>query len=278
MNKNQTTINRIKVNAGEVELQQDQIAVEEPLQISIEQSLENQVFSITLRTPGHDQELIYGLLFTEGLIQSSSDIVGFTVEKSQEEIQANLVTATLRRDLVVDLTNKQRRHPSYSSCGLCGKTSLHELALKTSRPMTTISTKIDNSIISSLKALLARQPLFSNTGGSHVAGLIYETNGQLDIENSSFFEDVGRHNALDKLIGHELLMNDLGRTGILLLSGRIGFELVQKSVMAGFSVIVALGAPSNLAIQAANQFDITLIGFAKDDRFNLYTSDQRILK
>lgn len=277
MHKNQTTINRIKVHAGIVELQQDQIAVEEPLQISLEQGQLNEVFSITLRTPGHDNELIYGLLFTEGLIQAAADIIDFTVEQSKQAIQANLVTATLSNDLKIDLTTKQRRHPSYSSCGLCGKTSLQELALKPARSQTPISTRIGNSLVKSLKGLLADQSLFSNTGGSHVAGLIYENDGKLEFEKSPFFEDVGRHNALDKLIGHELLHNDLGQTGLLVLSGRIGFELVQKSVMAGFSVIIALGAPSNLAIQAANQFDIALIGFAKDDSFNLYTMDKQIL-
>lgn len=277
MDKNQTTINRIRVNAGKIDLQQDVIAVEEPLQITLEQDQLCEVFSITLRTPGHDQELIFGLLFTEGLIRTVKDIVDFNVEKLPDYFHANLVTAKLSNELKIDLTTKQRRHPSYSSCGLCGKTSLQELALKPIRSQSSISIKIDNSLIKSLKGLLAKQPLFSNTGGSHVAGLIYESDGKLDIEHSPFFEDVGRHNALDKLIGHELRKNDLGQTGLLVLSGRIGFELVQKSVMAGFSVIIALGAPSNLAIQAANQFGIALIGFAKDDSFNLYTLDKQIL-
>jgi len=278
MLNNQIEINRFRVEYAKRSLQKDQIAVEEPLQITLSQGNLSDIFSITLRTPGNDQQLACGLLFSEGVISRSDDILSFELEDIEGEISVNLLNVVLASRVKLELDNKIRRHPSYSGCGLCGKTSLQALELKQSRSKKPLISQIDNQLIARLRKSLADQSLFSQTGGSHVAGLIYENNGILEINNSPFFEDVGRHNALDKLIGHELQKNNLGQTGILILSGRIGFELVQKSVMAGFSVIVALGAPSNLAIQAANRFNIALIGFAKDNSFNLYTADEQLLR
>lgn len=272
MLKSQIDINRFRVVEAKHRLQNDQVAVEEPLQITLSQNSLSEIYTITLRTPGHDQQLAYGLLFSEGVITTASEIENFKLEQIDNNLSVNLLTVKLAQSVKLELKNNIRRYPSYSGCGLCGKTSLQALELKQSRKKKLVVTAVDNHLICALRQALANQPLFSQTGGSHVAGLIYEKKGILDVNNSPFFEDVGRHNALDKLIGHELQKNDLGQSGILVLSGRIGFELVQKSVMAGFSVIVALGAPSNLAIQAANQFDIALIGFAKDDSFNLYTA------
>ena len=278
MNKSQTTINRFKVKKGSKVLQQDTIAIEEPLQIRLVQGDFSEIFSITLRTPNHDQQLAYGLLFSEGIIDSASDIESFEIESLDDHFSANQLTVNLSPTVTLDLNNKTRRHPSYSGCGICGKTSLQALELKQTRQPKTIQTKLTTELIKSLRQILAKQPLFSSTGGSHVAGLIYEFDGRLNIEESPFFEDVGRHNALDKLIGHELHENNLFKGGVLVLSGRIGFELVQKAVIAGYSTIVALGAPSNLAIKAANQFKVTLIGFAKDESFNLYTNDDHLLE
>ncbi|MCF6193539.1 MAG: formate dehydrogenase accessory sulfurtransferase FdhD [Kangiellaceae bacterium] len=273
MKQNQLTINRFRVSHEKSQLESDVIAVEEPLQILLEQKNETHAFSITMRTPGNDVPLIYGLLFCEGVIRSAADILSIDTADFKGEMQANIVTVKLSDNAILDLTNQMRSHPSYSGCGFCGKTSLKALELKSSRNLRAVKTSINNFLIKQLRELLERQNLFSNTGGSHVAGLIYEVDGMLDLKTSPFFEDVGRHNALDKLIGLELQQNDLTQPGILLLSGRIGFELVQKAIVAGFSTIVALGAPSSLAIQAAKQFDITLIGFAKDSSFNLYTTD-----
>lgn len=277
MQPNQVQINRFKISSSDIRLEQDLVAVEEPLQISLSQGEIQEIYSLTMRTPGFDKELAYGLLFSEGIIRSAGDILSTQLTELDGEIDANLLTAEISSEITLDLKDKRRRHASYSGCGLCGKTSLQALELKQSRAQNKLISKIDNDLVKSLKAVLAEQPLFSQTGGSHVAGLIYEISGELNIEASVFFEDVGRHNALDKLIGCELIKNDLNQSGILVLSGRIGFELVQKSVMAGFSVIIAIGAPSNLAIQAANQFDIALIGFAKDHSFNLYTADEQLL-
>ena len=278
MQSSKFEINRYRVTPTDNTLQQDIIAVEEPLQLSLTQGGNSEVFSLTMRTPGDDEALVYGLLFTEGIINKASDVIELNSTEVNDIIEANLVTVDLDQNIKLDLSDNYQRHASYSGCGLCGKTSLKALELKSRRNNKPVKKLLDNQLISGLKELLAKQPLFSETGGVHAAGLIYELDGELDFNHSPFFEDVGRHNALDKLIGHELIQHDLQQAGILVLSGRIGFELVQKAVMAGFSTIVALGAPSHLAVQAANQFDIVLVGFAKDNCFNLYTSHAEKLK
>lgn len=277
MAQNYINVNRYKVTAGSADLESDPIAAEEPLLIQISQKGQSRVFSLTMRTPGHDKELAYGLLFSEGVITSANDVVSLDYQTNSKNDPQNILEVRLKDDLTIDMSRFERHHASYSGCGLCGKTSLQALELKQSKAFKTVQNKLNVQLIQQFKQHLAQQPLFSLTGGVHAAGLIYEHNGKLNIESSPFFEDVGRHNALDKLIGQELLKNDLEQDGILVLSGRIGFELVQKAIMAGFSVIVALGAPSQLAIQAANQFDVALIGFAKDNRFNLYTSHRDLL-
>jgi len=270
-------INRFKVQAGNIELQEDPIAIEEPMLIRLLQGNTSAVFSLTMRTPGNDHELAYGLLFSEGIIHKSLDVESLKVSQDGQESEENILEVRLRDDLPVDLDQFERHYASYSGCGLCGKTSLQALELKQSKDFKPVNSKLGNALIQKLKGLLAEQPLFSQTGGVHAAGLIYENAGELCLADSPFFEDVGRHNALDKLIGHELLTHDLAQPGILVLSGRIGFELVQKAIMAGFSIIVALGAPSNLAIQAANQFNVALVGFAKDNSFNLYTAHRELI-
>ena len=277
MSRNFVKINRFKVTSRGSSLQSDPIALEEPLLIRVIHRNHHQVFSLTMRTPGDDEKLTYGLLFSEGLIQKADDITDIETCTNGEQSEENILEVSLEPQLSVDLSQFERHYASYSGCGLCGKTSLQALELKQSKEFKPVSAKLDTQLIQSLKAHLAEQPLFSQTGGVHAAGLIYEIDGELALEKSPFFEDVGRHNALDKLIGHELITHDLEQPGVLLLSGRIGFELVQKAIMAGFSVIVALGAPSNLAIQAANQFNVALIGFAKDNSFNLYTAHQELL-
>lgn len=275
MTKTYTNIDRFQIHGDEALLSSDKVVIEEPLQIRLRHDNNSEIFSITMRTPGADRELATGLLFCEGIINTATDILSYHQETVDQLTSENQLTIRLNETLDFDLSRSKRRHPSYSGCGICGKTSISSIELKPSRAMRPSNTQFSNQMIRDLKALLAQQPLFSSTGGSHVAGLVYETNGRMT--SPIFFEDVGRHNALDKLIGYELINNDLNQAGILLLSGRIGFELVQKSVIAGFSTIVALGAPSSLAVNAAKQFGITLVGFAKDDRFNLYTADSHRL-
>jgi len=278
MTKRQICINRFKVKDNHPKLSGDLVAVEEPLQILLKQGALSEVFSITLRTPGDDKELITGLLFSEQIIKKAKHIDSFLNKKANNQYQANIITVNLSSQIKLVPEDIVRNHPSYSGCGFCGKTNLKSLELKPIRESRPTKTLLNNQLIKSIRELLANQNLFSQTGGSHVAGLIYENKGKLDFNNSIFFEDVGRHNALDKLIGHQLIKNDLGQTGILVLSGRIGFELVQKAIISGYSTIIALGAPSSLAIQAAKQFNIALIGFAKDDSFNLYTADTDLIK
>ncbi|MET1257164.1 formate dehydrogenase accessory sulfurtransferase FdhD [Aliikangiella maris] len=286
MPDNQFNIHRFQVEHNRVDLKPDVIAVEEPMQILLSHRDKLKPYGLTMRTPGNDIELIYGLLLTEGIICSAQDIN--TIEQEPlsplPQRQTNGVSGltnqyivNLRHQLDIEEHLIQPYHMSYSGCGLCGKTSLQALDLKPKRNLKKVDFQLSHQLIKQLKNQLARQPLFSKTGGVHAAGLIYYQDDFLDIENAPFFEDIGRHNALDKLIGYELIKHDLQQSGILVLSGRIGFELVQKAVMAGFAMIVALGAPSHLAIQAANQFDIVLVGFAKDTSFNLYTAHKNLL-
>jgi FdhD protein len=275
MSETYTNIDRFQILGDKAELSSDKIVIEEPLQIRLKHKHNSDIFSITMRTPGADHELTTGLLFCEGIIKTATDILSYQRETVNQLTSENQLTVTLNEALDFDLTRSKRRHPSYSGCGICGKTSISSIELKPFRTMKLSAASFNNQMVCDLKAFLAQQPLFSSTGGSHVAGLVYEIEGRLT--SPIFFEDVGRHNALDKLIGYELINNDLNQAGILLLSGRIGFELVQKSVIAGFSTIIALGAPSSLAVNAAKQFGITLLGFAKDDRFNLYTADSHRL-
>jgi len=278
MTKRQISINRFKIQDRPPKLSGDLVVVEEPLQILLKQGALSEVFSITLRTPGDDKELITGLLFSEQIIKKAKDINSFLNEQANNRYQANIITVNLSSQIKLIPEDIVRNHPSYSGCGFCGKTNLKSLELKPIRKSRPTKTLLNNQLITSIRKQLANQHLFSQTGGSHVAGLIYENKGKLDFGSSVFFEDVGRHNALDKLIGHQLINNDLGQSGILVLSGRIGFELVQKAIISGYSTIIALGAPSSLAIQAAKQFNIVLIGFAKNDSFNLYTADTDLIK
>lgn len=279
MPSNKLTLTRTRVEGESVIQQLDVVAVEEPLQVRLAQGELEEIFSLTLRTPGQDNALVYGLLFSEGVINQAEDILSIRQENEQGQLQENQLTVVLRQDLELDWLKKTRRYPSYSGCGLCGKTSLQALELAVMRDLKPVQTRLDAGLVKQLKAMLAAQPLFSETGGVHGAGLIPEKAGKLDFDAGVFFEDVGRHNALDKLIGQQLVDHDLQQHGILVLSGRIGFELVQKAIRAGYSLIVALGAPSSLAVQAANQFGVSLVGFAKDLRFNCYTVDsEEIIK
>ena len=274
----QTNLDRFRVEATEIVLESDPIGIEEPLQINLVIGDVSTEFSVTMRTPGEDKALIYGLIFNEGIIRRADDVIQFNRLSSDDGEQDNLREVVLAPQISLDLPKITRRHTTYSGCGLCGKTSIQALELKQSRPMKPIPVTFSTSTVQRLRSLLSEQPLFSNTGGVHVAGFVPEIEGLLDFGGAIFFEDVGRHNALDKLIGCQLIENDLQKNGCLLLSGRISFELVQKAVMAGYSTIVALGAPSSLAIKTANQFDVMLMGFAKNNRFNLYTSHKQYIE
>lgn len=252
---------------------EDQLVVEEPLEIQIEygpaEKRIHKSISVTMRTPGNDMELAVGFLFTEGIIQSNREIL--CVE--QDELDKNKITIALQPTAKVNLKNTERNFYTTSSCGVCGKASID--AIKT----VSIYTKEADAI--SVKAelfytihetLRNRQAIFDSTGGLHASALF-----DLDGNYLMLREDVGRHNALDKLIGASLLNEQLPlRNTILLLSGRASFELIQKASMAGIKVISAVGAPSSLAVELAKECGITLIGFLREERFNIYSGEERI--
>ncbi|WP_051302931.1 formate dehydrogenase accessory sulfurtransferase FdhD [Psychromonas aquimarina] len=256
-------------------LKEDIIVVEEPLQISLSyydlasEQYQTNTLSITMRTPGHDRELIHGFLLCEGIINEKNDITG--CEFNTQQHQGNAVCVVLAKHVQPNWRAIERQFTSHSSCGICGKTSLNALQLKA--PVSTENkTTINRQNIFQLPELLRQhQTIFSQTGGSHAAGL-YSADQFL-----AAAEDIGRHNAVDKVIGMNCLTETSNEEMILVLSGRISFELVQKAIMANIHIIVAVGAPSALAVKAAKKFNVTLIGFTKTDSFNVYHGDWRVL-
>jgi FdhD protein len=257
----------------------DLIAIEEPLQLKLNY-LENGIpteknISVTMRTPGNDFELAAGFLFTEGIIQKPEDIDQVVYCKQAiNENHENIVKVILTKESEVHLSSAERNFYISGSCGVCGKSSIE--AIKQSSCFTIgfnfkISIKKIFELIEQMKAV---QVNFKYTGGIHACAL-YDEQGKLSILR----EDIGRHNALDKLIGFNVLKNTLPLNNhVLLLSGRISFELVQKAAMAGITIVCAVGAPSSLAIDTANNLGITLIGFLKEKSLNIYTHEQRIIE
>lgn len=255
---------------------EDAVAVEEPLEIRLgrheDGRLQHRPVSITMRTPGDDFELAAGFLFTEGILQSRAQ-----VQQIHHCGKGKGLTNTLRVDLVagvtVDVQRLERNFYTTSSCGVCGKTSLDALATGAVAVSPPTGFALDARLVAQLPARLqARQHAFRSTGGLHASALFSRTGELLLLR-----EDVGRHNALDKLVGARLLAGDLPASDtILLLSGRASFELLQKAVMAGIPVVCAVGAPSSLAIAAAREFGVTLLGFVRDDRFNVYAGAERL--
>jgi FdhD protein len=258
---------------------EDAIAVEEPLEIQL--SFERKGIrivksaAVTMRTPGDDQELAAGFLFTEGIIDGAKSLEGWEepVGPGLDQVVGNRIRAVVRDGVEVDLRTLERHFYTTSSCGVCGKTSLEALRVTGRIALETDGPVLDAAMIGGLPAALrARQVIFKATGGLHAAGL-FDQNGCL----LALKEDVGRHNAVDKLIGAQVLDGRTPLSGhILLVSGRASFELVQKAVMAGIPVLAAVGAPSTLAVDLARQFGATLLGFVGGDRFNVYSGAQRL--
>ncbi len=267
----------IKVN-GAVTEQADLLAVEEPLEIRLgygpPQDRQQRTISVTMRTPGQDFELALGFLFTEGVIRSYQEVesIHYCHDKGQPH-QENVVRVELSAGVTVDWHRLQRNFYTSSSCGVCGKTSLEAVRMICPTPSLNHFT-IDEKVIHQAPDFLRQaQLVFAYTGGLHAAGL-FDTQGHLLL----WREDVGRHNALDKLIGACLIQHRLPLAHtFVLLSGRVSFELVQKALMGGIGMIAAVGAPSNLAVQLAQQYHITLLGFVRDQRFNIYSGHDRVL-
>jgi len=253
---------------------EDALAAEEPLEIQLiygpAADRQQQSISVTMRTPGQDPELATGFLFTEGIICSEKDIKAI----SSDSHITNSIQVSLHEHIIPVLKTSQRNFVSNSGCGMCGKTDLS--AIYTPVGAQTNTDNIDGwpaSLIVRLPDLLRQQQqLFEDTGGIHAAALFDPSAAMLLMR-----EDIGRHNAVDKLIGASLQQAFFPlHQYILLLSGRAGFELIQKAAMAGIKVIAAVGAPSGMAVKMAKEWDITLIGFLRQQRFNIYNGEQRI--
>lgn len=282
-----TEVKKFRYYANDRTLEYDQVLIEQPLQIRLLWQVENseithsQIFSITMRTPGDDRALITGLMQSEGIIEHYQQLESILPELDEQESKhSNSVAAQnqwevkLNSGVVPDIKSLERFQVTYSSCGLCGTASLKSLELKNPPRLNQSKHWLSFDAICSMPSLMREtQAQFVQTGGSHAAALFDQQGRLIDIK-----EDIGRHNALDKLLGASLALRDVSGTKVsVLVSGRISFEIVQKTVMAGVAVLIAVGAPSELAISAAKRFDLTLIGFTKKTGFNLYHGDWRLV-
>jgi FdhD protein len=248
----------------------DELSVEEPLEIRLSghgAGAAPTPVAVTMRTPGDDVDLAAGFLFTEGIIAGVGDLEGV------RRAGVNAVEARLRPDVAVDAARLDRHTFVSSSCGACGKRSIAAVRVASRHPIAPGEPRLWPEVIHGLpRALRAGQSGFARTGGIHASGL-FDADGRLLVLR----EDVGRHNALDKLIGSELLAGRIPLSGrIVLVSGRVGFELVQKAAIAGVPVLGAVGAPSSLAVDLARECGMTLLGFVRDARFNVYSDSGRI--
>jgi FdhD protein len=257
----------------------DLLAVEEPLEIRIgygpEHQRQEKSLSVTMRTPGHDLELALGFLLSEGIIQSAEDLISIRhcqQVKKEEEI-GNVVRAELAYHLPIDMEKLQRHFYTSSSCGVCGKSSIEAVQLSTCNYLPADRPVFGMEMIHQLPDTLRQtQAVFEHTGGLHAAAL-FDGEGELILMR----EDVGRHNALDKLIGAAMEQGLLPLHDYLVqLSGRASFELVQKALIAGVPLLSAVGAPSSLAVKLAESAGMTLLGFVRDQRYNIYSGNERI--
>ena len=262
-----------KVSVNELLDADDELAVEEPLEINVryeDNGIQIQkCISVTMRTPGNDEELGVGFLFTEGIIQKREDVSEVSAMLSAD----NKVLITLSKNKQPLLQNAERNFYTTSSCGVCGKTGIDAIRTVSFYKSDADEICLKAGLFYRLDDVLRKQQaVFESTGGLHASALF-----DLDGNFMMLREDVGRHNALDKVIGTAFLNDHLPLSNtILLLSGRASFELVQKAVMAGIKIVAAVGAPSSLAVQLAEEAGITLIGFLRNQRFNIYSGGQRI--
>ena len=271
-------IGLVRFTSGDLTREPDLLAIEEPLEIRLGYGKmgdrKEEVFSVTMRSPGSDEELALGLLFSEGVITSIKDILSIKhcTDKTTAELSPNIIRAEIKPNIKVDLGSGRKQFMN-SSCGICGKGSIEELScispFEIAENIPLIKADTLTSLIDKQREY---QGVFEHTGGLHAVSL-FDGNGQIILSR----EDVGRHNALDKVVGARLLSQALPMLdSILLLSGRAGYEMVQKAVMAGCPVVASIGAPTSLAVETAQNFGVTLIGFLKEQRFNIYTGERRI--
>jgi len=271
----------IKVSNSDVKHVNDLLSVEEPLEIILVHFLDGnwveKNIAVTMRTPGNDIDLTIGFLFTEGIIQSYDQIKRIEESVSIEYnngLISNQIKFHLKENIQFDMLKLERNFYTTSSCGVCGKASID--AVKIACPIIVPSEKwkIKKELLLTLNdSLRDAQENFNFSGGIHASALFNLKGELIEIK-----EDVGRHNALDKLIGSAVQKNEIPLFNhILFLSGRVSFELVQKASMVGFRMICAVGAPSSLAVELAEELDITLVGFLRENRFNIYSAPERIV-
>ena len=269
----------LKYSSNNFEDVEDLVSIEEPLEISLKYKEKNkwieQTLSITMRTPGNDDDLVRGFLFNEQIVKSINDIdsiESYGDKVGQYKIQ-NKILATLNNSENINISKIKRDFLTNSSCGVCGKSSLDALEIiKTTKTNASEPKIAKDVIIQSPDILREGQSEFSKTGGIHASGL-FNSDGKL----IALREDVGRHNALDKLIGCALEKKQFDpKNQFITCSGRLNFELVQKVLMTDIGIMIGVGAPTSLAIDLANKFDITLVGFVKRDSFNIYTNNKKV--
>lgn len=253
----------------------DRLAVEEPLEIRLRYEIDGSEknIAVTMRTPGRDVELAVGFLHGEGIVRRKEDVDAAWTGASCASGKRNVVTIGLAEGVEFDASRLDRSFYTTSSCGVCGKTSIAAIATNGAARLDPTRPAIACNVLHGLPgALRASQAVFEQTGGLHAAGLFDASGTMLSVR-----EDVGRHNALDKLVGASFLAGELPLSeSILLVSGRASFELVQKAVMAGIPIMAAVGAPSSLAVDLAASYGMTLAGFVRDGRFNLYAGVERV--
>ena len=269
-----------KYKDSKIQELKDSVSIEEPLEMTLrfkkDGKWERQNISITMRTPGNDEDLIRGFLFNEGIIENLSQIE--TIEQKGEDVGdynlKNTIEATINNIKNLDIEKLKRNFLTNSSCGVCGKTSLDSIEILKKEKLDLSFPLIKKNIVMKSPSLLKnKQSEFAKTGGIHASALI-EENGEVIATR----EDVGRHNALDKLIGYTIqnkIMNP--KKQFIACSGRLNFELVQKGLMANIGFMVGVGAPTSLAIDLAKRYDMTLLGFVKEESFNIYSNIKRVI-
>jgi FdhD protein len=249
---------------------QDEIVVEEPLEIRVK----GVPVSVTMRTPGDDGELAVGFLLTEGIISSREDVRGIEsgIEDGSESEAGNVVDVALRVGLDVDFERLRRNVFAASSCGVCGKASIDAIRVRGLVPPARDVRLAPEVLRGMTETLRAGQTVFGRTGGLHAAG-IFDLDGRM----LAIREDVGRHNAVDKIIGHAVLTSEIPLArSVLVISGRGGFEIVQKALAASIPIVAAVSAPSSLAVQLAREMGQTLVGFLRGERFVIYSGEERL--
>lgn len=254
---------------GKMRRVQDSVAGEEPLEIRIGDA----PLAVTMRTPGNDLELAAGFLFTEGLIQSREQIASLeAITDGSRASRGNVVVARLAGGVTIDSEQTRRNFFANSSCGVCGKASIDAVRSRLLRPPNAAFRVTAETLCRMPEKLGSSQDIFGRTGGLHAAGL-FTAEGELIVAR----EDIGRHNAVDKVIGWALQQNRLSLTDVVLLvSGRCGFEIAQKAIVAGVPVVGSVSAPSSLAAQLARELNLTLVGFLRGRRFVIYSGEERL--